>query len=285
MFSQLIVPVDPWSTSTLAIRVAADLAAAIGATVEVVAITAYPEDREATANMLSGIVAQHGPLAVEPTRHVLVATSVAEAIAERFAMTDGALIVMNSHGRGRSASVLGSTTTELLVATGAPIVVVGPNAVDRPTRIDGAYVVPLDGSERADGILPIVADWTRAFGGEPWLVEATDGDTGRVSDDAAPADGLVSRAQRLGDELGRSIPFDTLPDGRTGRTGRTILDFAERHDASFVFMSTHGRTGMARLRAGSVAADVIRHSECPVVMFRPSELGNADTAAEIPRPA
>ena len=282
MFSHLIVPVYSWAVSTQAVRVAADLAAATGATLDLVAVTAYPEDRVATANMLTSIVVAHGPLPVEPTQHVDIAASVSEAVAARFAAADDALIVMNSHGRGRVASVLGSTATELLAATGAPIVVVGPNAGDQPTRVDGTYIIPLDGSERGDGILPVVADWARGFGGDPVLVEVIDPDAD-VPDDVTPEAVVATRAKWLGDELGRTaIEYDTLRDERPGRA---ILDFAERRDASLVFMATHGRTCVARLRAGSVAADVVRHATCPVVMFRPRDLAAPDTDAETPRPA
>lgn len=280
MFAHLIVPVDPWSISTLSIRVAAELAASAGASVDLYAVTAFAEDRVATAKMLAEIVAEHDPLPVQPTQHVLVAQSVSEAIAERFAATNDALIVMNSHGRGRSASVLGSTTTELLAATGAPIVVIGPNAADQPARTSGTYVVPIDGSERADGILPIVSDWAEAFGGDPLLVEVVH--AGEIPDDVVPTAGVAARAGQLSDRLGRPVDYDTLNDSRPGRA---ILDFADRRDASFVFMATHGRTGTTLLRAGSVAADVVRHSTCPVVMFRPTDLGTPDTSADVPRPA
>ncbi|MFL6287015.1 MAG: universal stress protein [Actinomycetes bacterium] len=64
-----------------------------------------------------------------------------------------------------------------------------------------------------------------------------------------------------------------------GHAGRSITDFADETGASLIFMSTHGRTGLARLRSGSVAAEVVRHARCPVVLFRPPELrDDADLA-------
>jgi nucleotide-binding universal stress UspA family protein len=51
-----------------------------------------------------------------------------------------------------------------------------------------------------------------------------------------------------------------------------IVDFATRSDAALIFASTHGRTAMARLRLGSVAANVVRHATCPVVLYRPPHL-------------
>lgn len=280
MFSHLIVPIDPWATSTRSIPVAAQLASAVGASVDVIAVTSSPDDRVATADALAEIVAGHGALPVEPTQHVVVAESVSAVIAERLAATPGAMIVMNSHGRGRSASVLGSTTTELLAATRAPIVVVGPEAGDQPARVDGAYVVPLDGSEMSESILPTVLDWGRTFGGQPWLVEVLDPST-ELPTDVLPTARVSGRAHHLERDLGREVNYEAL---RGHRAGPTIVDFAEQYDASFIFMTTHGRTGAARLRAGSVAANVVRHAPCPVVMLRPRSLGTPDTSPEPPTP-
>jgi nucleotide-binding universal stress UspA family protein len=53
---------------------------------------------------------------------------------------------------------------------------------------------------------------------------------------------------------------------------REIVRFASESDASLIFMATHGRTGFERLRSGSIAAGVVHHAHCPVVMFRPPEL-------------
>jgi nucleotide-binding universal stress UspA family protein len=51
-----------------------------------------------------------------------------------------------------------------------------------------------------------------------------------------------------------------------------IVDFADRLGASLLFLTTHGRSGLDRLRLGSVAAEIVRHAACPVVMHRPPEL-------------
>jgi nucleotide-binding universal stress UspA family protein len=38
-----------------------------------------------------------------------------------------------------------------------------------------------------------------------------------------------------------------------------------------IFMATHGRTGIERLRSGSTAASVLHDATCPVIMFRPAD--------------
>lgn len=50
--------------------------------------------------------------------------------------------------------------------------------------------------------------------------------------------------------------------------GPLILDYASSHDIDVIVMGTHGRRGPARFFLGSVATEVVRHSECPVMTLR-----------------
>jgi nucleotide-binding universal stress UspA family protein len=54
-----------------------------------------------------------------------------------------------------------------------------------------------------------------------------------------------------------------------GPAGPRILERAERESADLVVLGTHGRTGLNRLLAGSVAEHVVQLSDRPVIMVRP----------------
>ena len=45
-----------------------------------------------------------------------------------------------------------------------------------------------------------------------------------------------------------------------------ILDAAQLHRADLIVMSTHGRSGLGRMVYGSVADQVLRHAEVPVLL-------------------
>ena len=47
-----------------------------------------------------------------------------------------------------------------------------------------------------------------------------------------------------------------------------ILRAAQESKCDLIVIGTHGRTGLARLLMGSVAEQVVRHAECPVVTVR-----------------
>jgi nucleotide-binding universal stress UspA family protein len=53
-------------------------------------------------------------------------------------------------------------------------------------------------------------------------------------------------------------------------TAKAILTVAREIKPDLIVMSTHGRSGLARLLMGSVTDGVIRESPCPVLTIRPS---------------
>ena len=66
---------------------------------------------------------------------------------------------------------------------------------------------------------------------------------------------------------------------RAPRAADAILDYAREADVDLIVMGTHGRRGMDRLTAGSVAEAVVRQS--PVSRHRPAA-SSSDTA-HLPR--
>jgi nucleotide-binding universal stress UspA family protein len=53
-------------------------------------------------------------------------------------------------------------------------------------------------------------------------------------------------------------------------TAKAILTVAREIKPDLIVMSTHGRSGLARLILGSVTDGVIREAPCPVLTIRPS---------------
>jgi nucleotide-binding universal stress UspA family protein len=47
-----------------------------------------------------------------------------------------------------------------------------------------------------------------------------------------------------------------------------IIDYAEKHGFDHIVTGSVGRTGLARLMLGSVAADVVAKARCPVTVVR-----------------
>jgi hypothetical protein len=51
-----------------------------------------------------------------------------------------------------------------------------------------------------------------------------------------------------------------------------VLRTAQKSEADLIVMTTHGRSGLQRLWLGSVAANIVHQSTCPVLLIRANEL-------------
>ncbi|HSJ90781.1 MAG TPA: universal stress protein [Ilumatobacter sp.] len=269
MFQHLVVPVDGSAASWSAVPIAARMAAAVDGKLDVVTVVDRLADIVPARDELNDGVGALGDLPVDPVVHVLANDVVAKAVADHVEGLNGATVVLSSHGHGRSAAVLGSTTDELLRRLFGPIVVIGPHVdVARAGALDGAYLVPLDGSPASEQILPIAEAWAIEFGAVPWLVEVIAPSvhvTADVFESAYPA----RLATRLHQQTGHEVEYEVL---HGDKPSRAIVEFASGNHSSLIFATTHGRTGLDRLRLGSVAAEVVRHAPCPVVLYRPPHL-------------
>ncbi len=267
MFKKLVVPVDGSRASFEAVPIAARLAASTSASLDVVMVVDRLADVALARDEIDRGLTTLGPLPLEPHTEVLAGHSVAAALGKYLDTHSGAMIAMSSHGHGRTAAVLGSTADDLLRETFGPIIVIGPSAREAAGTLGGDYVVPLDGSERAEAIVPIAEAWSIEFGGKPWLVAVLDG--GVVAPDVMESSYLARRAGDARQLTGRDVEFEVL---HGQHPARSICDFAGDRNASVIFLSTHGRTGIDRVRLGSVASEIVRHAVCPVVLYRPPTL-------------
>jgi nucleotide-binding universal stress UspA family protein len=273
MFQVIVVPVDGSGRAFDAVRHGAAIAAECRVDLDVVYVVHDEAQREAADRELSAGLGRLGRLPVPAHRVVLVGDHVAPTLAGFVGSIAGSVVVISSTGRGRSAAVLGSVADELLDLTAAPLIVVGPNVGD-PRPLAGALLVPLDGSSFSATALPLAGEWAVAFGARPWLVEVQSVGTIATSDDETDS-GVASQARALSSHIHRDVEFEVL---HGGSPVWAIVDQAERIRAGLIVMSTHGRTGLRRLALGSVAADVVRHAPCPVVVQRPPQIEQAAAA-------
>lgn len=75
----------------------------------------------------------------------------------------------------------------------------------------------------------------------------------------------VAEIDAWADEAGVPCVTDVVIGGPPDEA---ILEYADEHDVDIIVMGTHGRTGLARWLGGSVAEDVVRHAEIPVLSVR-----------------
>ncbi len=191
------------------------------------------------------------------------------------------LIAMSTHGRsGMSRWVLGSITDKVLHATTKPLLVVRsqePQVLSGKVRLN-TVIVPLDGSELAEQVLPHVVGLARALDAKVMLLRVTASPAdyhplgyavGPYTDlsievDAEAADYLDQVGQKLRGEGISSVEQGLLHGDPAG----AIVDTARRTPDSMVAMTTHGRSGVGRWLMGSIADRVVRYCGDPVLVVR-----------------
>ncbi len=121
--------------------------------------------------------------------------------------------------------------------------------------------VPTDFSPESEKAIVYAAALARRMGSAVYLVN--------VLKDPEGYHEARERLARLASRLAIGTRRVAL-DVRTGEPAEGIAEAAERYGVDLVVMATHGRTGVSRVVSGSVAEDVIRRAECPVLVLRGS---------------
>jgi nucleotide-binding universal stress UspA family protein len=191
------------------------------------------------------------------------------------------LVVMTTHGRsGIKRAVMGSVAEQCVRKTDIPILLIHPRSDMDEVATDLANVkrilVPLDGTEESEAVLPHVISLARLAGAElvlarvafaPFDIAVTVGakaltdylERMRAEGEqylgeiqaAMPADLVISRT---------SLTAERAPDG--------ILRAAQAEGADMIAMATHGRSGWSRIAVGSVAETVLHKATTPVLLIK-----------------
>ena len=144
-------------------------------------------------------------------------------------------------------------------------------------------VVPLDGSELAEEALNQAKNLSKSSGSPLKLVRVVD--TYRTQ--SLPATGMALDYAMLSElaeeeiedakkyltdkvEALRNKGFEVSGDVLHGPIARQIVSVADEND--IIVMSSHGRTGIKRWFLGSVAEEVMRNAECPVLLHKSRDL-------------
>ncbi len=125
-------------------------------------------------------------------------------------------------------------------------------------------LIPLDGSELAEAVLPIAGTLATSVSADLTLVMVVPPGSGPGST-RAPADYLQQIAVFQPD---RSLEVHTTI--RLGDAAEEILELAREIGSDLIVMATHGRSGLGRSAFGSVADQVVQRSTVPVLLLHPN---------------
>ena len=142
----------------------------------------------------------------------------------------------------------------------------------------GHILVPVDFNPASDAALTCARDVAERFGARLTLLHVvTDpGATGYVTPEMYVPPSLDTQEtlvrngrealERLAATLEGRVPLTT--EVRIGDVVNEIKDFVRTEQVDLLVMGTHGRRGLAHLFLGSVAEQMLRTAQCPVLTMR-----------------
>jgi len=206
----------------------------------------------------------------------------ARAIADAARFNEVDLIVMSTHGRGGLNRLLFGSVAETLVRQApVPVLLVRGVLSWRPGAL-GRILVPLDGSERSEAVLPVVERLAGPFDVAIELLRAIEpippyaaaeltssitGDIGQLQREDAEAylAKVAAPLEAKGCRVKSGVALGLAVDA--------IIHAAQEGKVGLIAMSTHGRSGIGRLLLGSVAERVLRAAPAPVLLWKAPAAG------------
>jgi len=206
------------------------------------------------------------------------------------------MITMSTHGRsGIRRWVLGSVADKVLRASFVPVMLVRSEAADKAEFErwkDVTLIVPLDGSEPAESVLPHVQEIAKQTGNEmldvvlirvcepPEMpVAEAKFDWQRLMDENWTAckretkeylSGIENHLKQTGLKV-RSEPIEQ----KKADVAAEIIEYANKIPSSLIVMATCGHSGISQWAYGSVAHKVLTGSSRPILMVRPGSTGDS----------
>ena len=206
-----------------------------------------------------------------------------DAIIKKGEADTGMLIAMATHGRsGLNRFLLGSVAEKVLRGTANPLLLV---RATEEAKAEGdaaitSIIVPLDGSELAESVIPMVVGVAKNLNLEvvlfrayhmPYNVYGGEDGAYAVSYDALIAgvrdetndylDRKVAEVKKLGFSKVSRLSKEGFPSDE-------IIALGCSTPANLIAMCSHGRSGMRRFVLGSVTENVVRHSGGAVLVVR-----------------
>jgi len=269
--THLLVPIDEREASHRAVPVAGRLATRLDLPVQL--FTRVESDAEAAeAKVELDRIATSHLAANDVTTATIHGEDPVEAIIA--AAGETGIICM-----GTAASVrfhqghFGSVAEGVARKLGRPLFLVGPEMDTHPGIETRKVVVPVDGSELSETGIEVGGRLAKKFDVPLWLVTVIspklEAQAQRELGSAAVAM-ETNYVHNLARDIRRAHTIDAEYEVlHHDNPAHAIVEHAG--DDGTVVMSTHGRSGLSRLVAGSVAIGVVAKSKRAVVVFRPAD--------------
>jgi nucleotide-binding universal stress UspA family protein len=301
MYSNLLIPLDGSETAEQVLPYARLLTSKFGRPVELIAVTdiaevlAYvsPDKTVAVFDMVqkgmqeSEIYLQKiaGTFRGANVNCIVTKGRAGEVIIDQAVADPALLIAMATHGRsGLNRWMLGSVAEKVLHRSANPLLLIRATEHSKTngTASLKSIVVPLDGSDLAESVLPMVTGIAKgldlsvilfraynipyslySYGHGYYAVDIQQLMAAMRNDVRDYLDKKAAEVRTLGVDKVSCVAAEGLSADEIIRIGRVTPE-------SIIAMCSHGRSGIKRWALGSVAEAVVRHSDKAVLILRPA---------------
>ncbi len=297
MFTRILIPLDGSKTAEKVLPYARFLAGALKLPIELLAVVDIAE----MATHISAERARHLDTMIEDsarsseqylkrvasmfpganTKCTVEKGKAEQAIIETAAVDKGALVTMATHGRsGINRWLLGSVAEKVLRGATNPLLLVRATEEAKAEATLKSIVVPLDGSELAESVLPTVAELAKTLKLAVVLFRAYNIPTGAYADgegyDAVNYEELltamreeaVDYLEKRTEAVKKLGIANVSYVAQEGFAADQIISLSRKSPDNLIAMCTHGRSGVKRWMLGSITETVVRHSGDPILVVR-----------------
>ena len=307
MYKRMLVPLDGSQLAEVVFPYAKELAGRLD--LEIILLHVYsPAERESAAmhrayiDRVTDIIRRQseeveGRMGVQPEKKaVQVQGEVAEGypaeVILRYAdRNDVDLILIATHGHsGVRRWAMGSVADKVLRASRVPVWLARagiPEEIVYDKWPKRTILVPLDGSELAESVLPHAEALAKQRGAElvdvvlvrvcePPVIPADYPEASmplsweeRVEQVVAkcrqPSEQYLAEVEKRLKDAGLKVRSELL----VGKSADEIADYVNRNRFNLIVMATHGRSGLSRWAYGGVADKVLHGVSSPIFLVRP----------------
>lgn len=262
----VLVPLDGSGFSRVAVGAAARLAARFDGGIHLFGAVGSVDEIAQRDAELASVGVPGRPV----TRTVVVDRDPAGAIHQALHSLPGAVVCMATHGRTRSAALVGSVATDVVNRGHDPLVLVCPY-VDQAQRT-ADVVVCVDDAPASAGLVAIGLEWADRLD-ERLVVLTVAEEVQPPADDVPPQRGfgpdgdverfldeLVQPARAAGHMVDTVAVYDPIG------VWRGLYRHLSEAPAALLIVNSRVRPPAMRLMFGSVATSIVRHSPSPVLV-------------------
>lgn len=285
MWQKILVPLDGSDLAELALPYAQELAAVFNSEVVLFYVSEPAEEEHLHMHQLymekvAGQMKKH----IKKVSPLVISGKPAKEIVSYTKKNDVGLIIMASHGRsGIIPWATGGIASKVIDVTGVPVLLIKATKPWRRAKKEkhllSRILLPLDGSEAGQAVIPYIKGLKAKLGAEVILLEVvpagrhirTVGGLDHILYPEQQVEAFKAEAREYLDKVAKRLQKskgEVKVEIRVGDIAREIMKFAEENDVSLIAISSHGHSGMTKWVFGSTAQKVIQTSNIPVLAVR-----------------